>query len=122
MTPFEDAASREEEEGWLCGSTEQAATEPLLRLWDSGQSVREGQTACAAAGRAELLMGTPQPWWGHERAGRQWNRAWSTSRFARLLTWRGAGCTYRYWGASGGGKSGLLVPASDDLKEAMALN
>lgn len=34
----------------------------------------------------------------------------------------GAGCTYQYWGASGDGRSGLLVPAFDDLKEATALN
>lgn len=34
----------------------------------------------------------------------------------------GAGCTYRCWGASGDGRSGLLAPASGDLKEATALN
>lgn len=59
MTPIEDAASHEEEEGRLCRSTGWAAAEPLLHLWDGGWSAREGQTPSAAAGRAELLMGTP---------------------------------------------------------------
>lgn len=32
------------------------------------------------------------------------------------------GCTYQCWGASGDGRSGLLAPASGDLKEATALD
>lgn len=85
MTPFEDAASCEEEEGWICRSTGQVATEPLLHIQDGGQHAREGQTACAAVGRAESLTGTPHPQQRYGRAGGQQSRARSTHRFARPL-------------------------------------
>lgn len=94
MTLFEDAASCEEEEGWLCRSTGQAATEPLLHLQGGGQHAREGRTAGgarAAFGRAESLMGTPQPQRGYGRAGGQESRARSTHRPARLLAWHTVG-------------------------------
>lgn len=98
MTLFEDGASHEEEEGWLCRSTGQDNTEPF------STSGTNSLCCCRQGWIMDALVWTQEGRWAAEPG------------------MGGAGCTYQYWGASGDGRSGLLVPAFDDLKEATALN